>query len=83
MEYYIDRKNDARKYIIKNNRCFYTGKVGVKKDTCFLKFVLTACYKINEKNIKKCSFDNFKNIIDNDLSKSFISEVDYKKLYKR
>ena len=84
MKYYIDNsKDNATKYILKDSGCFYTGAVGFKKDNCFLKFVLTACYKINESNIKEYSLNDFKSIISNDLEKSYIKNVDYKKLYKK
>lgn len=83
MKYYInDKMQDTRKYLIKKDSCFYVGCVGVKKESLFLKFRLTPIYKIQTKNIKQVSFNNFDNNLQSFLN-GYINKIDYKKLYLR
>tara|TARA_Y100001938_G_scaffold100260_1_gene137040 strand:- start:275 stop:529 length:255 start_codon:yes stop_codon:yes gene_type:complete len=84
MKYFINHnKENTSKYIIYDNDCYYTGFVGIKKDSCFLKFVRTAIYKIDTNKITKYNFNQFNNILTNDFKNGIISHIDYKKLYLR
>ena len=78
VEYYLDTTRDnTDKYIATDGDYWYTGKVGVKGENMFLKFVATsgkASY-FEKAKLKKTTPEK--------LEKDAGITVDFKKLYKR
>ena len=77
-EYYLDTsKDNTEKYVANDGDYWYTGKVGVKGENMFLKFVATsgkASY-FERAKLKKTTPEK--------LEKDVGFTVDFKKLYKR
>ena len=78
VEYYLDTsKDNTEKYVANDGDYWYTGKVGVKGENMFLKFVATsgkASY-FERAKLKKTTPEK--------LEKEAGIRVDFKKLYKR
>jgi len=78
VEYYLDTsKDNTEKYVANDGDYWYTGKVGVKGENMFLKFVATsgkASY-FERAKLKKTTPEK--------LEKDAGMTVDFKKLYKR
>jgi len=78
VEYYLDTsKDNTEKYVANDGDYWYTGKVGVKGENMFLKFVATsgkASY-FERAKLKKTTPEK--------LEKDVGFTVDFKKLYKR
>ena len=83
-EYYLDpSKDNTEKYVANDGDYWYTGKVGMKGGSSFLKFVAAhgkdsyfesgKLKKVTPKEIEK----------DATKSPSIINTVDFKKLYKK
>ena len=78
VEYYLDTsKDDTEKYVANDGDYWYTGKVGVKGENMFLKFVAT--------HGKNSYFESgkLKKTTPEKLKKDVGMRVDFKKLYKR
>jgi len=77
-EYYLDTsKDDTEKYVAFDGDYWYTGRVGMKGGSSFLKFVATsgkASY-FERAKLKKTTPEK--------LEKDVGMRVDFKKLYKR
>ena len=84
VEYYLDTsQDDTTKYVANDGDYWYTGRVGMKAGSSFLKFVATsgkASY-FEKTKLKKVSPEELEK--DATKSPSIISTVDFKKLYKR
>ncbi len=84
VEYYLDTsKDDTTKYVATDGDYWYTGKVGMKGGSAFLKFAATRISRsyFEDAKLKKASP---KEIEKDALKKpSIISTVDFKKLYKK
>ena len=83
-EYYLDPlRDDTNKYVAYDGTSWYTGKVGIKGGSMFLKFVATHGKDSYFKNSK------LKKVTSKEMSKevskppSIVKVVDFKKLYKR
>ena len=77
-EYYLDTSQDnTEKYVAYDGDYWYTGKVGVKGENMFLKFVAT--------HGKNSYFEKakLKNTTPEKLEKDVGMRIDFKKLYKR
>ena len=78
VEYYLDTsKDNTEKYVANDGDYWYTGKVGVKGENMFLKFVAT--------HGKNSYFERgkLKKTTPEKLEKDVGMRVDFKKLYKR
>ena len=78
VEYYLDTsKDNTEKYVANDGDYWYTGKVGVKGENMFLKFVAT--------HGKNSYFEKakLKKTTPEKLEKDVGFTVDFKKLYKR
>ena len=78
VEYYLDpSKDNTEKYVANDGDYWYTGKVGVKGERMFLKFVAT--------HGKNSYFERgkLKKTTPEKLEKDVGMTVDFKKLYKR
>ena len=84
VEYYLDTsKDDTTKYVATDGDYWYTGKVGMKGGSAFLKFAATRISRsyFERAKLKKASP---KEIEKDALKKpSIISTVDFKKLYTK
>ena len=84
VEYYLDTsKDNTEKYVANDGDYWYTGRVGMKGGSSFLKFVTTHGKNsyFERAKLKKASP---KEIEKDALKKpSIISTVDFKKLYKK
>ena len=83
-EYYLDPlKDDTNKYVAYDGNYWYTGRVGVKGGSMFLKFVATHGKDsyFERSKLKKISSKE----MEKEVSKppSIVKVVDFKKLYKR
>ena len=84
VEYYLDTsKDDTTKYVATDGDYWYTGKVGMKGGSAFLKFAATRIsrsYFEDHAKLKKITPEK----LEKDALKkpSIISSVDFKKLYK-
>ena len=77
-EYYLDTSQDnTKKYVANDGDYWYTGKVGVKGENMFLKFVAT--------HGKNSYFERgkLKKTTPEKLEKDVGMRIDFKKLYKR
>ena len=79
-EYYLDKSQDnTERFVAYDGASWYTGKVGVKGENMFLKFVMT--------HGKNSYFERakLKKITPKDLEKevNMSGGIDFKKLYKR
>ena len=77
-EYYLDTSQDnTEKYVAYDGDYWYTGKVGVKGENMFLKFVAT--------HGKNSYFERgkLKKTTPDKIEKDVGMTVDFKKLYKR
>ena len=77
-EYYLDTSQDnTEKYVAYDGDYWYTGKVGVKGENMFLKFVAT--------HGKDSYFEKakLKKTTPEKLKKEVSMTIDFKKLYKR
>ncbi len=79
-EYYLDTSQDnTERFVAYDGASWYTGKVGVKGENMFLKFVMT--------HGKNSYFERakLKKITPKDLEKevNMSGGIDFKKLYKR
>ena len=77
-EYYLDTSQDnTEKYVANDGNYWYTGKVGVKGENMFLKFVAT--------HGKNSYFEKakLKKTTPEKLEKEVSMTIDFKKLYKR
>ena len=84
VEYYLDTsKDDTTKYVATDGDYWYTGKVGMKGGSAFLKFAATRISRsyFEKTKLKKVSPEELEK--DATKSPSIISTVDFKKLYKR
>ena len=83
-EYYLDTsKDNTEKYVANDGDYWYTGRVGMKAGSSFLKFVATSGKDsyFERAKLKKVSP---KEMEKEALKKpTIISTVDFKKLYKR
>jgi len=85
VEYYLDTsKDDTTKYVATDGDYWYTGKVGMKGGSAFLKFAATRIsrsYFEDHAKLKKITPEK----LEKDALKkpSIISTVDFKKLYKK
>ena len=84
VEYYLDTsQDDTTKYVANDGDYWYTGRVGMKAGSSFLKFVATSGKDsyFERAKLKKVSS---KEMEKEALKKpTIISTVDFKKLYKR
>ena len=77
-EYYLDTSQDnTEKYVAYDGSYWYTGKVGVKGENMFLKFVATSGKNSYFERAK------LKKTTPEKLEKDVGMRVDFKKLYKR
>ena len=79
-EYYLDTsKDDTERYVANDGEIWYTGKMGIKGEDMFLKFVATRGKNSYFEKAK------LKKITSKQLEKeiNFSGGVDLKKLYKR
>jgi len=77
-EYYLDTsKDNTEKYVANDGDYWYTGKVGVKGENMFLKFVATHGRNSYFERAK------LKKTTPEKLKKDVSMTVDFKKLYKR
>ena len=77
-EYYLDiSKDNTEKYVVNDGDYWYTGKVGVKGENMFLKFVATHGRNSYFERAK------LKKTTPEKLEKDVGMTVDFKKLYKR
>ena len=77
-EYYLDpSKDNTEKYVANDGDYWYTGKVGVKGENMFLKFVATSGKNSYFERAK------LKKTTPEKLEKDVGMTVDFKKLYKR
>jgi hypothetical protein len=77
-EYYLDTsKDNTEKYVANDGDYWYTGKVGVKGENMFLKFVATSGKNSYFERAK------LKKTTPEKLEKDVGMTVDFKKLYKR
>ena len=85
VEYYLDTsKDDTTKYVATDGDYWYTGKVGMKGGSAFLKFAATRIsrsYFEDHAKLKKITPEKLKK--DALKKPSIISTVDFKKLYKK
>jgi len=78
IEYYLDpSQDDTTKYVANDGDYWYTGKVGVKGENMFLKFVATSGKDSYFERAK------LKKTTPEKLEKDVGFTVDFKKLYKR
>ena len=78
VEYYLDTsKDNTEKYVANDGDYWYTGKVGVKGENMFLKFVATSGKNSYFERAK------LKKTTPEKLEKDVGMTVDFKKLYKR
>ena len=80
-QYFLDNtKEDASKYIATDGDWWYTGKVGIKQGSAFIKFVSS---KGNNKYFETTNLEqSTPEAIQNDINKSCGMIVDFNKLYK-
>ena len=85
VEYYLDTsKDDTTKYVATDGDYWYTGKVGMKSGSAFLKFAATRISRSYFEDHAKLKKTSPKEIEKDALKKpSIISSVDFKKLYKK
>ena len=79
-EYYLDKSQDnTERFVAYDGASWYTGKVGVKGENMFLKFVMTSGKNSYFEKAK------LKPITPKDLEKevNMSGGIDFKKLYKR
>ena len=83
-EYYLDTSQDnTEKYVAYDGSYWYTGRVGMKGGSSFLKFVATsgkASY-FERAKLKKTTPEKLEKNATG--GQSMLSTVDFKKLYKR
>ena len=84
VEYYLDTsKDDTTKYVATDGDYWYTGKVGMKGGSAFLKFAATRISRsyFEDAKLKKITPEK----LEKDALKkpSIISTVDFKKLYMK
>ena len=78
VEYYLDTsKDNTEKYVANDGDYWYTGKVGVKGENMFLKFVATHGRNSYFERAK------LKKTTPEKLKKDVSMTIDFKKLYKR
>ena len=83
-EYYLDTSQDnTDKYVANDGDYWYTGRVGVKGENMFLKFVATSGKDsyFERAKLKKTTPEKLEK--DATGGQSMLSTVDFKKLYKR
>jgi len=83
-EYYLDTSQDnTDKYVAYDGSYWYTGRVGVKGENMFLKFVATSGKNsyFEKAKLKKTTPEKLEK--DATGGQSMLSTVDFKKLYKR
>jgi hypothetical protein len=80
-QYYLDNtKEDTSKYIATDGDWWYTGKIGMKQDSAFIKFVSSKASKsyFETANLEQSTPE----AIQSDINKSCGMIVDFNKLYK-
>ena len=83
-EYYLDTSQDnTDKYVAYDGSYWYTGRVGMKGGSSFLKFVATSGKNsyFERAKLKKTTPEKLEK--DATGGQSMLSTVDFKKLYKR
>ena len=84
VEYYLDlSKDDTTKYVATDGDYWYTGKVGMKGGSAFLKFAATRISRSYFEGAKLKKITPEKHEKDALKKPSIISTVDFKKLYMK